>query len=130
MPPDKFGEFLTACREIIPQAQAEFLNVILRYVGADTTATLAYAPTPRIAAVMSFSQEVTPEGEIDMLQTTEKLIDRVVALGGAFYMPYRLHARRDRVAAAYPGAGHFAEPKRFWIPGLLLRHAMWNAYFA
>jgi FAD/FMN-containing dehydrogenase len=130
VPPERFGEFLVACRETIPQAQAEFLNVTLRYVGADTTATLAYAPSPRIAAVMSFSQEVTPDGEIDMLQTTEKLIDRIVGLGGSFYLPYRLHARRDQIATAYPKAGRFAERKRYYDPSILFRHAMWDAYFA
>ena len=130
VPPGRFGEFLTACREIIPPARAEFLNVTLRYVGIDETSTLAYAPTPRIAAVMSFSQEISPEGEVDMIQTTERLIDRVAALGGAFYLPYRLHARRDQVEAAYPNLARFVERKRSYDPKLLFRNAMWDAYFA
>ena len=58
---------------------------------------LAHSPEPRIAAVMSFSQEISPEGEVDMMRLTERLIDRIVAIGGAFYLPYRLHARRDQV---------------------------------
>ncbi len=69
-PPDRFREFLAACREIIPPAKAEFLNVTLRYVAADETALMAFAPKARIAAVMSFSQEMSPEGEVDMIETT------------------------------------------------------------
>jgi FAD/FMN-containing dehydrogenase len=130
VPPEQFGAFLTACREIIPPAKAEFLNVTLRYVAADETAVMAFAPKPRIAAVMSFSQIMSPDGEIDMLQTTERLIGRIVALGGAFYLPYRLHARRDQVEKAYPNVAHFLERKRFYDPKLLFRNTMWDVYFA
>ncbi len=128
-PPDRFREFLAACREIIPPAKAEFLNVTLRYVAADETALMAFAPKARIAAVMSFSQEMSPEGEVDMIETTERLIDRVVALGGAFYLPYRLHARRDQIEKAYPNVARFIERKRVYDPKLLFRNTMWDVYF-
>ena len=130
VPPARFAEFIAACRRIIPPAKTEFLNVTLRYVAPDTDSVLAFAPQERIAAVMSFSQMTSPEGETDMLQTTEKLIDAVAGLGGAFYLPYRLHARRDQVRAWYRNADAFAEAKRRYDPGLIFRHAMWDAYFA
>jgi hypothetical protein len=75
---------------------------------------------------MSFSQEVTPEGEIDMMQTTEALIERVTEIGGTFYLPYRLHARRDQVERAYLAVASFVAAKRRYDPGLLFR----NAYLA
>ena len=111
VPPQRFPEFIDPCRKIIPPARAEFLNVTLRYVAADRGSVLAYAPERRIAAVMSLSQEISPEGEVDMMETTERLIDAALAVGGSFYLPYRLHARRDQVAAAYPNAAHFASRK-------------------
>jgi FAD/FMN-containing dehydrogenase len=128
--PERFGEFVSACRDIIPKARAEFLNVTLRYVAEDQTPSLTIAPVRRIAAVMSFSQEATPEGEIDMMQTTEALIDRVTAIGGAFYLPYRLHARRDQVEKAYPAVAAFVAAKRRYDPQLRFRNAMWDTYFA
>jgi FAD/FMN-containing dehydrogenase len=128
--PERFGEFVVACRDIIPKAKAEFLNVTLRYVAEDRTPSLTIAPARRIAAVMSFSQEATPEGEIDMMQTTEALIDRVIAIGGAFYLPYRLHARRDQVEKAYPAVSAFVAAKRRFDPQLRFRNAMWDTYFA
>jgi FAD/FMN-containing dehydrogenase len=79
---------------------------------------------------MSFSQEIGPEGEAEMIQITERLIDRALRLGGAFYLPYRLHARRDQVLSAYPRADAFVARKRFYDPQLLFRNAMWDAYFA
>ena len=128
--PERFREFLTACREVIPPAKTEFLNVTLRYIAADETSVMAHSRVPRIAAVMSFSQEMTVDGEIDMLQTTERLIDRITDIGGAFYLPYRLHARRDQVEKAYPATQRFIAGKRQYDPKQLFRNAMWDAYFA
>src|SRR5262245_37808091 len=89
VPPDRFNDFLAACREAIPPPGIEFLNVTLRYVAADSESVLAFAPTRRIAAVMSFSQEMQPQAEVAMRHMTEALIERVVAIGGSFYLPYR-----------------------------------------
>lgn len=130
VPPDRFHDFLQACRDVIPKARAEFLNVTLRYVAADETPVLAFAPTKRIAAVMSFSQDISAEGEADMLQLTEALIERIVAIGGAFYLPYRLHARRDQVTKSYPRVAEFVAAKRRFDPNLTFRNAMWDTYFA
>lgn len=125
---DAFDGFLTACREVIPASYQEFLNVTLRYVAQDDQSTLSFASSPRIAAVMSFSQELTHRAEADMARMTRELIDRIVALGGAYYLPYRPHARLDQIAAAYPKAGEFAQAKRVLDPQLVLRNNLWDSY--
>jgi FAD/FMN-containing dehydrogenase len=130
VPPDRFNDFIAACQEIIPPAGIEFLNVTLRYVAADTESVLAFAPTRRIAAVMSFSQEMHPQAEAAMRRMTEALIERVVAIGGSFYLPYRLHARRDQVGKAYANVARFVERKQHYDPQLLFRNTMWDQYFA
>lgn len=63
-----------------------------------------------------------------MMRMTGELIDGVVGLGGSFYLPYRLHARRDQVDRAYPAFARFVAEKRSRDPGLLFRHTMWDAY--
>jgi FAD/FMN-containing dehydrogenase len=128
--PSRFVEFLGICRDVIPAARAEFLNITLRWVRSDSESLLSYAPTDRIAAVMSFSQERTAEGEADMIRTTEALIDGVAGIGGSFYLPYRTHARLDQFRAVYPQAARFADEKRRVDPGLVFRNGLWNAYFA
>ena len=60
IPPDRFVDFIKACQEIIPGSKQDLLNITFRYVAGDETSVLAYAPTQRIAAVMSFSQEILP----------------------------------------------------------------------
>jgi FAD/FMN-containing dehydrogenase len=126
--PERFPEFVRACQDIIPASGLEFLNVTLRYLKPDPQSVLAYARERRIGAVMSFSQSVSPDGERKMLTMTEALIDRVIGLGGAFYLPYRLHARPDQVSAAYPRFDEFVERKRYYDPGLLFRNLMWSTY--
>lgn len=125
---DRFGDFLTACREVIPDSYQEFLNVTLRYVAPDPDSVLAFAPTPRIAAVMSFSQELTARAEDDMMRMTQLLIDRITDIGGAYYLPYRPHARLDQLGAAYPRAPEFARAKRLLDPRLSLRNNLWDSY--
>jgi FAD/FMN-containing dehydrogenase len=128
--PERFDAFLTACRDTILRSRQDLLNVTLRYVKADPVSVLSYAPVPRIAAVMLFSQSISPEAEADMLQMTEALIERVIAIGGSFYLPYRLHARRDQAERSYPNLARFLAKKREIDPGLLFRNAMWDTYFA
>ena len=128
--PERFPEFVRACQDVIPSSGLEFLNVTLRYLAPDKQSVLAYARERRIAAVMSFSQRTTPEGERKMLTMTEALIDRVTDLGGAFYLPYRLHARHDQVRAAYPRFDEFVGRKNHYDPGLLFRNLMWDTYAA
>lgn len=130
LPPRALEPFLEACRDIIPKSRQELLNVTLRYVGADRRSVLAYAPEPRVAAVMLFSQAMTQSAEADMRAMTEWLIDVALELGGSFYLPYRLHARADQRERAYSRLTEFAARKRQYDPSLLFRNLMWDAYFA
>lgn len=126
--PEAFGDFLAVCREVIPASYQEFLNVTLRFIDTDPTSWLAYAPVPRIAAVMSFSQEMTARAEADMARMTRELIDGIVAIGGTYYLPYRPHATVDQLVRAYPRAPAFAAAKRQLDPGLLFRNNLWDSY--
>ncbi len=129
--PDRFGDFLTLCREIIPQSYQELLNVTLRWVERDAEALLSYAPDgPRIAAVMLFSQEMSARAEADMARMTQALVEAVAGIGGAYYLPYRLHATQAQFARVYRNAGAFAALKRQVDPGLLFRNALWDRYLA
>lgn len=127
---ESFGLFVTACREVIPSSFQELLNITLRYVAPDNESWLSYAPGDRIACVMLFSQEKSHRAEEDMRRMTEELIDRVLAIGGTYYLPYRLHARQDQIEKGYPGIRPFAAKKRAMDPNNLFRHALWDTYIA
>jgi FAD/FMN-containing dehydrogenase len=130
LPPEGLENFLAACRRIIPASRQELLNVTLRYVRQDRQSLLAYAQGNRVAAVMLFSQRMTPTDEADMRAMTERLIDAALESSGSFYLPYRLHARPDQLARAYPRVEEFLARKREYDPGTLFRNLMWDRYFA
>jgi len=130
LPPDRFDDFLAACRAIIPAHRQDLLNVTLRFVEPDPISVLAYAPARRIAAVMLFVQNRTPEADADMRAMTERLIERALALGGSYYLPYRLHARKDQLQTAYPRIEEFVAAKRRYDPHLRFRNAFWDHYLA
>lgn len=130
VPPDRFGDFLEGCRAIIPAHRQDLLNVTLRYVDTDLSSVLAYAPQPRIAAVMLFVQSRTAGADEDMRAMTVGLIDQVLNLGGSYYLPYRLHASREQMARAYPRVEEFVAAKRRYDPQLRFRNALWDTYLA
>lgn len=126
--PERFADFVDLCQRVIPASYQEFLNVTLRFVDADTTSWLSYAPVPRIAAVMSFSQEMTARAEADMARMTRDLIEGVIGISGTYYLPYRPHATRDQFQRAYPRAQEYAAAKRALDPDLLFRSVFWDNY--
>ena len=98
VPAARFADFVTACQDVIPSSYQQLLNITLRYVDTDKDSVLAYAPGPRLAAVLLFSQEKTARGEGDMARMTHALIERVLDLGGTYYLPYRPHASLDQLS--------------------------------
>ncbi|WP_120501891.1 FAD-binding oxidoreductase [Roseovarius sp. EL26] len=126
--PERFGDFIAVCQEVIPASYQEFLNVTLRFIDHDPDSWLTYAPAPRIAAVMSFSQEMTARAEADMARVTRELIDRITDIGGTYYLPYRPHATSEQFHHAYPGAARFALAKRQLDPDLTFRNGLWDNY--
>ncbi|WP_308219954.1 FAD-binding oxidoreductase [Nitratireductor sp. ZSWI3] len=128
--PSRFADFVEACKEVIPASYQQLLNITLRYVDTDRDSVLAYAHEPRIAAVMLFSQEKTMRGEADMARMTEALIERVIAVGGSYYLPYRPHARIDQLTRAYPRATSFVAAKKAADPELLFRNGLWDNYLS
>jgi FAD/FMN-containing dehydrogenase len=125
---DRFPEFLEICRAVIPASYQEFLNVTLRFINTDTESWLSYATVPRIAAVMSFSQEMTVRAEADMARMTRALVEGIIGIGGAYYLPYRPHPTVAQLERAYPRAAAFAAAKRALDPDLLFRNNLWDSY--
>lgn len=130
VPPGRFTDFVAACQDVIPASYQELLNITLRYVAGDEESVLSYAPAPRIACVMLFSQELTRRAESDHARMTEELIDRALDLGGTYYLPYRPHATTDQFQRAYPNAEKFVTEKKFYDPDLVFRNGFWDRYLA
>ena len=128
VPPERFADFARICQSVIPASYQEMMNITLRYVRADNESVLSYAPAPRIACVMLFSQEMTARAEADHQRMTRELIDGALEIGGVYYLPYRPHATRTQFARAYAGAGDFVDAKRTLDPNEVFRNGFWDRY--
>lgn len=128
--PARFGEFVTVCKDVIPSSFQELLNITLRYVDTDKDSVLTYATEPRIAAVMLFSQEKSWRAEADMARMTNVLIERVLAIGGTYYLPYRPHASVDQFRRAYSRHPEFIAKKKSVDPSLAFRNGLWENYLS
>jgi hypothetical protein len=91
---------------------------------------LSYAPEPRIASVMLFSQEKSVRAEADMARMTHHLIERVLSIGGTYYLPYRPHATIEQFKRGYPRAGELAQKKRELDKGMTFRNRFWDNYLS
>ncbi len=116
VPPAQLEPFLERVRAIIPAHGADLLNVTIRFVAPDQESFLRYADQDLFALVMLFNQPRTQQADQRMAGMTCELIDAALALGGRYYLPYRLHATIEQFYRAYPQAQQFFKLKRQYDP--------------
>ena len=130
IPRDSLEAFLIQARRIIPGYHGDLLNVTVRSLCKDTDAYLNYARQDVFSLVMTFSQQHTPTGDSGMRIMTRALIDASLASGGAYYLPYRLHATREQFFRVYPMAESFFTLKRKYDPEELFQNGFYTEYAA
>ena len=59
---------------------------------------------------------------------TQEMIDAVIASGGRYYLPYRLHATKEQFLKAYPQATEFFQLKRKYDPSELFQNRFYVKY--
>jgi FAD/FMN-containing dehydrogenase len=128
VPTEALVAFLDALRAAVPRHGADLLNVTLRDVAPDQDTLLAYADRRQIALVLFFHQARTQEVDERMAGLTRELIDAALALGGRYYLPYRLQATPEQFRAAYPRAPAFFALKRRVDPEELFSNKFYEAY--
>jgi len=128
VPRDGITSFVEELRRIIPAHQGDLLNVTVRYVDTDTDTFLRFADQPMFALVMLFNQRTTAAGDAQMQAMTQEMIDAVLASGGRYYLPYRLHATLEQFRRAYPQADAFFSLKRKYDPDELFQNQFYLKY--
>ncbi|GAA4010844.1 FAD-binding oxidoreductase [Allokutzneria multivorans] len=128
IPRVRLAEFTRAARGIIKRTGADLLNATVRDVRRDERSALAYAQQDVFGLVMLFDQDRSSTGERDMRRMTESLIEAAIAVGGSFYLPYRLHATLDQLVKAYPMWESFVETKFRHDPHGVFRNGLLDTY--
>lgn len=128
IPRTRFVDLVHAMQRIIPAHEQDLLNVTIRNVYRDDDVFLSYAHDEVFAFVLFFDQGITAEAEADMKALTMELIDAVLALGGTYYLPYRLHATPEQLRSGYPMIGDFFILKQRYDPEGLFQNKFSLAY--
>jgi FAD/FMN-containing dehydrogenase len=128
IPPKSLEAFLEKCRVIIPQSKQDLLNVTVRNVHQDNDSFLRYADQEVFGLVMLFHQQRTQEAEAKMQVMTQKLIEAALAVGGRYYLPYRLHATPEQFRRAYPQSAKFFALKRKYDPDGIFQNYFYLKY--
>ncbi len=102
VPKHKVAEFIDRLRKNILQYDINMLNVTIREVKKDSLSLLPYAREDVFSLVCLISQKQTDLEERVMEGFTKATIQDVLALGGTFYLPYRLHYDASLLLKAYP----------------------------
>jgi FAD/FMN-containing dehydrogenase len=128
VPPEQFEPLLVELRKIIPENQADLLNVTVRDINRDDDSFLRYADKNMISLVMLFSQTRNAMGEEKMSKLTQDIVAAALRHDGRYYLPYRLHATPEQFNAAYPQAKKFFELKRKYDPDELFQNEFYLKY--
>ena len=89
---------------------------------------LKWAPTDVFSFVLYYKQRNTNRARRDAEAWTRELIDVVLANGGRYYLPYRLHATRDQFERAYPEVEQFIALKKQVDPEGKFQNLLWEKY--
>ncbi|MBI3273433.1 MAG: FAD-binding oxidoreductase [Planctomycetes bacterium] len=133
LPPERFESFLEALRRLVPPHRSEgldLLNVTVRDLQRDDVSFLRYADRDLFAFVLLWRYARTPAADAAMERMTRELLDAVLALGGRYYLPYRLHATPAQLRTAYPQVDAFFRAKRRYDPDELFQNLFYLQYGA
>jgi FAD/FMN-containing dehydrogenase len=117
VPVEEFVPFMDRFREILLADETNVLSSTVRYVTANATPALAYAPQRDALAVIQMSNVgLSAAAQARAEATTRRLVDAALEHGGSYYLTYQLYPTPEQLHRAYPGARRAFERKRFYDP--------------
>jgi FAD/FMN-containing dehydrogenase len=128
VPVDRFDEFVTEMRNILRRHDPNVINVSIRHASRDPGSLLAWARTDVFSFVIYYKQGTTDAAKDEVGAWTRELIAAAVHLGGAYYLPYQLHATETQFLGAYPRANEYFALKRRLDPGNKFRNELLDRY--
>ncbi|HJQ97635.1 MAG TPA: FAD-binding oxidoreductase [Candidatus Polarisedimenticolaceae bacterium] len=128
VPPEGFALFVEGAREILLRHRPDLLNVTVREVAEDQDTMLRYARGRMFALVFLVHQKRNALSDAATGAWERELIDLALRCGGTYYLPYRLHARREQFLRAYPTAPDFFAAKRRYDPGEVFSNSFYRTY--
>ena len=130
VPIDRFDEFVPKMAEILQRHAVNAVNVSVRHAFGDPGSLLSWAKGETFAFVLYYKQRTRSNAKNRVAVWTRELIDAAISVGGAFYLPYQVHATPEQFHAAYPRARELFALKAALDPGFRFRNVIWDRYYA
>ncbi len=129
IPIDHIVEFLDSFKTIVTEHGMNILNVSLRHVAPNNESILSWSEKESFAVVIFYDQWKTEAAFNNADICTKKLINAALAVGGTYYLPYRLHASTSQLNLAYPRNQLFWQIKEKYDPTHIFSNTFLETYF-
>lgn len=129
VPAERFDEFVPKMREVLRRHRVNAVNISIRHAFPDPGSLLAWARTETFAFVLYYKQRTRENAKERVAVWTRELIDAVLSVGGAYYLPYQPHATHEQFHAAYPRAKELFALKGRLDPDFRFRNVLWDKYY-
>jgi hypothetical protein len=130
VPIGRFDAFVPRIAEILNRYRVNVVNISIRHAYPDPGSMLAWAREEVFAFVLYYKQGVREVDKNKVGVWTRELVDAVLAVGGAYYLPYQVHATPDQFHRAFPRAKELFALKHKLDPHYRFRNVLWNNYYA
>ena len=130
VPVERFDAFVPKMAHVLKRHDVNVINVSIRHAKPDAGALLSWARGEVFAFVLYYKQETDAEARRRVGVWTRELVDSVLSVGGAYYLPYQPWATEAQFLRAYPRAPEFFALKRRLDPTYKFRNTLWDTYYA
>ncbi|OMF30872.1 FAD-binding oxidoreductase [Paenibacillus sp. FSL H8-0548] len=130
IPLPQFDEFVQQLGAIVKEEDLNLLNITIRYVNKDEEAVLSYAKQDMLALVCLFHAPLSKEGQLQMKQGVERIVDELITYGGSYYLPYIAYPTLEQFKNVYPRHEQFFAKKKQYDPDELFMNYFYEQYGA
>jgi hypothetical protein len=102
----------------------------IRFIQRDDESFLAWAAEESVCIVCNLHVQHTEAGRQKAARDFRRILDRVIALGGRYYLTYHRWAERRQVEACYPQFVDFLRLKQKYDPHERLQSTWYRHYRA
>jgi FAD/FMN-containing dehydrogenase len=130
VPIDSFDRFSAKLATIFKKHNVNVLNVSVRHALPDNGSLLAWAKEEVFAFVVYYRQGTALEDIEEVKAWSQEVIDAAITEGGAYYLPYQLHATTEQFMMAYPRANEFFDLKERVDPNNRFSNKLWDQHYS
>ena len=129
VPVERLTEFVPKMAAVLKRHRVNALNISIRHAMSDPNTLLGWAPTETFAFVLYHKQRTRDNAKARVGVWTRELIDAVLSVGGAYYLPYQPHGTVEQFHRAYPKAKDLFALKGEVDPNFRFTNVLWDKYY-